>query len=108
MFRNDKKMDRILTGVGDGCDNCLAAPKLWSDLTAIEAGFPKDHTLESIRETHENLKKTKDGDIRKETGDYDVRQGICGDVNTLRETFSFTLTHKARKDFNLGAKFHIC
>ena len=84
----------FLSGVGDGCDNCLAAPKLWADLEAIEAGFPHDRTLETIRDTYENLKKNGRGEIMKVTGDYDVRQGVCGEPVTLRETFSFTLTHK--------------
>ena len=94
-FRNDKKMDRILTGVGDGCDNCLVRKELWTDIPTIESGFPNDRTLESIKETFEELRKNGRGEIIRTTGDYDVRQGICGEPISLRETFSFTLTHKA-------------
>ena len=94
MFRNDKKMDRILTGIGDGCDNCLVKRALWTDIPTIEAGFDCDRTLESIKETYEELKKDKEGRILKSAGDYDVRQGICGKPISLRETFSFTVTHK--------------
>ena len=92
--RNDKKMDRLLTGIGDGCDNCVAPPKSWSDLIAIEAGFPKDRTLASIKSTYETLEKNEKGEIKRVTGDYEVRQGICSEPITLRETYSFTVTHK--------------
>ena len=84
----------FFSGIGDGCDSCLAAPKLWCDLTAIEDGFPLDRTLETVRETFEKLEKNGRGEIVKVTGDYEVRQGICGEPISLRETFSFTLTHK--------------
>ena len=87
-------MDRILTGLGDGCDHCLAAPSLWNSLTEVEAGFPKNRTLESLKETYEDLRKNGRGEIVKVTGDFGVRQGVCGEVITLRETLSFTLTHK--------------
>ena len=92
--RNDKKMDRILTGVGDGCDNCLVHKNLWTDMDQIDAGFPKDRTLENIQETCERLRKNEKGEIIRETGDYDSRQGITHPVRTLRETTSFTVTHK--------------
>ena len=93
-YRSDKKMDRLLTGIGDGCDNCLAAPNSWADLAAIEAGFPKNRTLQSVRDTFGDLKKNAKGEIRKVTGDYETRQGICGETLSLRETCSFTVTHK--------------
>ena len=94
-------MDRILSGIGHGCDNCLAAPNLWADLSAIDDGFPKNRTLESLRETFEDLRKNGRGEIITQTGDFDVRQGICGEPVTLRETFSFTLTHKVRSSVEL-------
>ena len=56
LFRNDKKMDRILTGIGDGCDNCLVKKALWTDITTIDAGFSCDRTLECIKETYEKEK----------------------------------------------------
>ena len=87
-------MDRLLTGIGDGCDNCLSAPYTWSDVSAIDAGFEKDRSLESIRHTYDDLEKNARGEIKKVTGDYDIRQGICSEPITLRETFSFTVTHK--------------
>ena len=89
-------MDRILTGLGDGCDNCLVQKELWTDLEKIDSGFPNDRTLESLKETYEGLRKNKRGEIVKETGDYEVRQGICGEVLTLRPTTSFTVTHKVK------------
>ena len=93
-LRNDKKMDRLLTGIGDGCDNCLSAPSTWSDLSAIDAGFEKDRSLESVRHAYDNLEKNARGEIKKVTGDYETRQGICSEPITLRETLSFTVTHK--------------
>ena len=95
-------MDRILSGIGDGCDNCLAAPSLWADLTAIEAGFPKNRTLETIKETYEDLRKNARGEIMKATGDFETRQGICGESSSLRETLSFTMTHKVISCLKLG------
>ena len=95
-FRNDKKMDRILTGVGDGCDNCLVKKELWTDIPTIESGFSCDRTLESVKETYQELRKNKKGEIMKTTGDYDTRQGICAEPVSLRETFSFTVTHKVK------------
>ena len=87
-------MDRLLTGVGDGCDSCLVPRYLWHDEDTIDEGFPMNRTLESIRETWESLKKNKKGDVVKFTGDYEERQGICRAPVTLRETLSFSMTHK--------------
>ena len=87
-------MDRLLTGIGDGCDNCLSAPSTWSDIAAIDAGFAKDRSLESLRQVYDDLEKNARGEIKKVTGDYESRQGICSKPITLRETFSFTITHK--------------
>ena len=42
------------------------------------------------------LRKYKKGEILKTTGDYDTRQGICAEPVSLRETFSFTVTHKVK------------
>ena len=89
-------MDRILTGIGDGCDNCLVKKALWTDISTIDAGFSCDRTLECIKETYEELQKDKEGKVVKSSGDYDVRQGICGKPISLRETFSFTVTHKVK------------
>ena len=87
-------MDRLLTGVGDGCDSCLTPRYLWTDLDTIETGFPKNRTFENLRETWDGLAKDKTGAVIKKTGDYENRQGLCHPPATLRETFSFTETHK--------------
>ena len=92
-------MDRLLTGVGDGCDHCLTPRHLWTDEETIEEGFPKNRTLENIRETWESLAKDRSGEIVKTTGDYQARQGVCRKPVTLRETLSFTLTHKVKRIF---------
>ena len=89
-------MDRILTGVGDGCDNCLVHKNLWTDIEQIEAGFPKNRNLENLRETYKGLRKNEKGEIIREKGDYDSRQGITHPVRSLRETTSFTVTHKVK------------
>ena len=96
-YRNDKKMDRLLTGVGDGCDSCLIPRKLWTDMDTIEDGFPMSRTIENIRETWAVLEKDKDGEVIKRRDDYLTRQGLCHPPVTLRETWSFTLTHKVIK-----------
>ena len=86
----------------------------------IEEGFEMDRTLtrifklsvhhvsglthlfsENIRSTWENLPKTKTGEVRKVTGDYDERVGICHKPLTLRVTFSFTITHKVNNKASL-------
>ena len=59
-------MDRLLSGVGDGCDSCLAPRSMWTDEETIDQGFPKNRTIENIRETWENLVRDKSGDIVKE------------------------------------------
>ena len=87
-------MDRLLTGVGDGCDSCLTPRHLWTDEDTIEKGFPRNRTFENIKETWASLTKRKDGEVFKSTGDYETRQGLCREPVTLRETFSFTITHK--------------
>ena len=94
--RNDKKMDRLLTGISDGCDSCLTPRYLWTDIETINEGFPKDRTFENIRETWASLEKDKNGQVIKRRGDYERRRGICHEPVTLRETYSFTLTHKVQ------------
>ena len=89
-------MDRLLTGIGDGCDSCLAPPSSWADMSAVEAGFPKDRSIESLRATYDSLEKDAYGALKKRTGDFETRQGICNEVLSLRETYSFTVTHKVR------------
>ena len=92
--RTDKKMDRLLTGVGDGCDSCLVPRAMWTDEMTIAEGFPKNRTLENMRETWEALRKNKDGTVFKQTGDYATRLGLCREPVTLRDTLTFTITHK--------------
>jgi hypothetical protein len=87
-------MDRLLTGVGDGCDNCLTPRYLWTDIDTIAEGFPKNRTFENIKATWACLAKDKTGDVVKRAADYETRQGLCHEPVTLRETFSFTETHK--------------
>ena len=87
-------MDRLMSGVGDGCDNCLTPRNLWTDIDTINEGFPKNRTFENIKETWAALAKDKNGDVVKRTGDYETRQGLCHEAVSLRETWSFTETHK--------------
>ena len=68
-------MDRLLTGISDGCDNCLMPRYLWTDIDTINEGFPKDRTYENIRETWDALPKNKDGEVIKRPGDYETRRG---------------------------------
>merc|ERR1712013_504032 len=75
--RNDKKMARILTGLGDGCDSCLAPRSTWSDVEAIEDGFVMDRSYQQIQETWKNLPRDSNGELIKATGDYATRQGLC-------------------------------
>ena len=90
-------MDRHLTGIGDGCDSCLTPRKLWTDLDTIETGFAKNRTLEDSKNTWLSLDKDKTGCVIKRRDDYETRQGLCHEPVTLRETFSFTLTHKVSR-----------
>ena len=94
-------MDRQLTGIGDGCDSCLTPRRLWTDLNTIETGFAKDRNLKDLKNTWQSLDKDKTGSVIKRREDYEKRQGLCHEPVTLRETFSFTLTHKVSKIFDL-------
>ena len=96
--------------MGDGCDSCLTPRDLWTDIDKIEEGFEMDRSLgrvrlifivhshcfflDNIKAVWENLDKKKTGEVRKETGDYEQRGGLCHKPLTQRETFSFTITHK--------------
>ena len=93
-LRNDKKMDRLLTGVGDGCDSCLAPRSSWTDEDAILEGFPMDRDFEHTKQTWANLPRDGKGELVKRAGDFDTRFGICNKPESLRETFSFAITHK--------------
>ena len=92
--RHDKKMDRLLTGVGDGCDSCTAPRSLWNNMVAIEAGFAMDRSVESTQAMWKGLDKNKDGEVIKRRGDYAERLGLCHEPNIVRPTLSFTITHK--------------
>ena len=87
-------MDRILTGISDGCDNCITPRDLWTDIDTIDEGFEKNRTFENIKETWQSLAKNAHGEVIKRTGDYETRRGQCHEPISLRETFSFTITHK--------------
>ena len=91
-------MDRLMSGVGDGCDSCLIPRSLWTDQDTIEEGFPRDRTLESNRATWSSLRKRRDGEVFKVTGDYETRQGLCHEPKALRDQTSFTVTHKVSSD----------
>ena len=84
-------MDRILTGVGDGCDSCITPRNLWHDLDSINAGFPMNRSFESVQEAWDNLDRNKMGDIIKRTADFEQRQGVCHQPKTARPTNSFTI-----------------
>ena len=100
-------MDRILTGVSDGCDNCLTPRALWTDIDTIEEGFPKNRTFKNIYDTWRSLAKDKNGQVIKKVGGYDTRQGLCHEPVTLRETFSFTETHKVSAVLTYDLCFNI-
>lgn len=87
-------MARILTGLGDGCDSCLAPRSTWSDVEAIEDGFVMDRSYQQIQETWKNLPRDSNGDLIKATGDYATRQGLCHPPVSLREPTSYSITHK--------------
>ena len=87
-------MDRLMSGVGDGCDSCLIPRALWTDDDTIDEGFPKNRTMENMRETWKSLQKREDGTVVKATGDYETRLGLCREPVSLRDTLSFTITHK--------------
>ena len=98
-------MDRLMSGVGDGCDSCLAPRSKWTDEDAINDGFPMDRNFEKTRETWANLPRNAKGDIVKRTGDFDSRQGLCHKPKYLREPLSFAITHKVRESLNFDTFF---
>ena len=51
-------------------------------------------TLERLRANWESLKKTAEGEVVREDGDYMVRRGQCLPPVTLRDLFVYTVTHK--------------
>ena len=95
-LRNDKKMARILSGVGDGCDSCLAPRSMWTDEEAIQDGFSMNRTYENTQKTWANLPRNSKGELIKKTGDFEARQGLCNPPISLREPTSFSITHKVR------------
>jgi hypothetical protein len=58
------------------------------------AAIPRDRTLESNKANWASLRKRRDGEVFKVTGDYSTRQGLCHEPKTLRQPTSFTVTHK--------------
>ena len=87
-------MDRILSGVGDGCDSCLASRLDWHNLESIEAGFPMDRSFQSVQAIWDHSDKNKHGELMKRRGDYEQRQGVCREPLSVRDTLSFSITHK--------------
>ena len=90
-------MARILTGLGDGCDSCLAPRSAWNDVEAIEEGFVIDRNFDQIKETWANLPRDSKGELVKKKGDYATRQGLCHPPISLREPTSFSITHKVQR-----------
>ena len=87
-------MARILTGIGYGCDSCLAPKSSWTDVDSIEDGFEMNRNYEETKETWRNLPRNSKGELVKSTGDYETRQGLCHPPVSLREPTSFSVTHK--------------
>ena len=83
-----------MTGIGFGCDSCDAPKNTWTNLDAIERGFPKNRSFESVKQTWESLDKDETGQVKKRRDDFATRKGLCHEPQTLRETYSFTRTHK--------------
>ena len=77
-------MDRLLTGVGDGCDSCTAPRSLWSNPAAIDAGFSMDRSFVNVQEIWDSLDKNKDGEVIKRKADYEKRQGMCHRPKNVR------------------------
>ena len=63
-------------------------------MDTIEEGFPCNRTLQTNKATWASLRKRRDGEVFKVTGDYETRQGLCHEPKSLRESCSFTVTHK--------------
>ena len=53
-----------------------------------------NRTFESVKAIWDNSAKDMHGEIRKRTGDYAERQGVCHEPKLLRPTLKFTVTHK--------------
>ena len=98
-----------MSGVGDGCDSCLEPRSEWTVLATIDRGFPRDRTLESNRETWASLRKRSNGEVFKITGDYATRQVLCHEPKAVRDSTSFTVTHKWMKcvDHKMKVIFHL-
>lgn len=90
----DKSCDRNMSGIKDGCDLCTYPRSDWHKPEAIEEGFPMNRTFESVKAIWDNSAKDMHGEIRKRTGDYAERQGVCHEPKLLRPTLKFTVTHK--------------
>ena len=89
-------MDRLLSGIGDGCDSCVAPRSLWHDLEAIKEGFPMNRSFESVQHIWDKHRKDKHGEIKKSNADFEERQGVCHEPKRVRPTVSFTVTHKVK------------
>ena len=76
------------------CHKCPILRALWTVDDTINEGFPKNRTMENMRETWKSLQKREDGSVVKSTGDYETRLGLCREPVSLRDTLSFTITHK--------------
>ena len=75
----DGKMVTTLLCLGGAyCTMCVKRQEDCQKTTVIEAGFLIDRSIESISDLAESLSDPFTGDITKKKGDYQVRQGICG------------------------------
>ena len=75
----DGKMVTTLLRLGGAyCTMCVKSQEDCQKTAVIEAGFLIDRSIESISDLVESLSDPVTGDISKKKGDYQVRQGICG------------------------------
>ena len=71
----------------------------------IEAGFLIDRSIESISDLAESLSDPFTGDITKKKGDYQVRQGICGQPITQSDlTKNIPVCHAKIRTFEFIVK----
>ena len=91
------KMDRTLSGLSmsSACSHCLVNPRLWSDVATIEAGFPKERSLQLMLQIYNDL-KDEDGNVKSRRKDWDKRFGLTRKPIAKMQSLGFTVTHKVR------------
>ena len=87
----------------------MAHRSLWTDLDSIDQGFVCDRTLAGNKETWASLRKRPDGEVFKVSGDFETRKGLCHQPKALRDSLSFTVTHKWMKcaDHKMKMVYHL-